>query len=101
MSFGRNPHVTKAETAEQKAADASDEGTRRRAHLDAAHLWERAAEREKPGKQRDAHLARAERNRVQADGQDPDAEDETPATLPRVGGPVEATSVPRDPKRFN
>jgi hypothetical protein len=101
MSFGRNPHVTKAETAEQKAADASDEGTRRRAHLDAAHLWERAAEREKPGKQRDAHLARAERNRVQADGRDPDAEDETPSPRSTAGGPAESSAAPRDPKRFN
>ena len=67
MSFGRNPHVAKAEAAEQKAADALDDATRERAHREAAHQWDRAAEREKPGKQRDTYAANAERNRDLAD----------------------------------
>ncbi|GAB4198143.1 MAG: hypothetical protein OHK0013_06930 [Sandaracinaceae bacterium] len=69
MSFGRNPYVAKAETAEQKALDATDDATRVRAHRDAAREWERAAAREKPGKRRDAYLANAERNRAIADGE--------------------------------
>ncbi len=63
MSFGRNPHVAKAEAAEQKANDARDDDTRRRAYHEAAHLWDRAAEREKPGKKRDEYQRNAENNR--------------------------------------
>ncbi len=68
MSFGKNPHVAKAEAAEQKSADASDDIARERAHREAAHQWDRAAEREKPGKQRAAYEASAARNRALADG---------------------------------
>jgi hypothetical protein len=73
MSFGRNPYVAKAQTAEQKALDATDHPTRVRAYRDAAREWERAATREKPGKRRDEYLASAERNRALADGEDGDA----------------------------
>ena len=52
MGFGQNPYVRKAQAAEQKALDSSDEPTRARAYREAAHEWDRAAEREKPGKQR-------------------------------------------------
>jgi len=76
MSFGRNPYVTKAETAEQKAADATDESTRVRAHRDAAREWDRAAAREKPGKRRDEYLANAEKNRELADAAPPSADDD-------------------------
>ncbi|AKF05367.1 hypothetical protein [Sandaracinus amylolyticus] len=68
MSFGKNPHVAKAEAAEQKAEAARDGDARKRAYLEAAHLWERAAEREKPGKKRDEYLANAERDRGLAEG---------------------------------
>lgn len=68
MSFGRNPHVPKAEAAEQKAADASDSMARAAAYRDAAHQWDRAASREKPGKYRAEYEANAERNRALADG---------------------------------
>jgi len=68
MSFGKNPHVAKAEAAEQRSADASDALARERAHREAAHQWDRAAEREKPGKQRSAYEAAAARNRALADG---------------------------------
>ncbi len=67
MSFGRNPYVAKAEAAEQKAADAPDDIARIRALRDAAHQWDRAAEREKPGKYRVAYEANATRNRELAD----------------------------------
>lgn len=68
MSFGRNPHVSKAEIAEQKALDAVDDIARVQAQRDAAHQWDRAAEREKPGKMRSLYEANAERNRRLADG---------------------------------
>lgn len=68
MSFGRNPHVAKATLAEQKAQDATDDNARARAYREAAHLWDRAAEREKPGKQRAQYEQNATRNRELADG---------------------------------
>jgi hypothetical protein len=70
MSFGKNPHVAKAQAAEQKAESAPDDHARQRAYREAAHLWDRAAEREKPGKQRDAYAESAQRNRQLADGED-------------------------------
>lgn len=68
MGFGRNPYITKAEAAEQKALDATDDAARVRAYREAAHQWDRAAERERPGKQRDEMQQRADRNRALADG---------------------------------
>lgn len=68
MPIGRNPHVSKALAAEQKAELASDEIARVRSLRDAAHLWDRASEREKPGKMRDLYEANAIRNRSRADG---------------------------------
>lgn len=82
MSFGRNPHVAKAEAAEQKALDARDEDSRTRGHREAAHLWDRAAAREKPGKKRDEYLRNAERNRAIADGSDTGGEDAMAAPPP-------------------
>ena len=67
MSFGRNPHVAKAEAAELKAEAADDQRAREQALRDAAHQWDRAAEREKPGKVRSAYEANAARNRELAD----------------------------------
>jgi hypothetical protein len=88
MSFGRNPHVPKAQAAEQKAADASDTMARAAAYRDAAHQWDRAASREKPGKYRAEYEANAERNRALADAgadADPGAEADRaePATSTR------------------
>lgn len=67
MAFGRNPHVAKAQAAELKAEEAPDDIARAMAHRDAAHQWDRAAEREKPGKYKDAYQANALRNRNLAD----------------------------------
>jgi hypothetical protein len=53
MSFGKNPFVAKAQLAEQKAEAAGDRAAREMAYRDAAHQWDRAAAREKPGKFRD------------------------------------------------
>jgi hypothetical protein len=68
MSFGKNPFVNKAQAAEQKAAAAPDDTARARAHREAAHQWERAAERERPGKLRDDYERHAAKNRAQAEG---------------------------------
>jgi len=76
MSFGRNPHVAKAQAAEQKAQDATDDNARARAYREAAHLWDRAAEREKPGKQRTLYERNAERDRELADGGAPEPDDD-------------------------
>jgi hypothetical protein len=63
MGFGRNPYVPKAQAAEQKAHDATNEPSRVRAYLEAAHEWERAAEREPPGKRRLEYEGNAARTR--------------------------------------
>lgn len=67
MSFGKNPYVAKAQAAELLAERARDEIARSRAHREAAHEWDRAADREKPGKRRDEYVANAERQRELAD----------------------------------
>jgi hypothetical protein len=89
MSFGKNPYVAKAQAAELKAAEAMDEASRTRAYRDAAHQWDRAAEREKPGKQRSEYEANAARNRELADGGEAaDGPDAGPAaaSAPNGGG---------------
>lgn len=89
MGFGRNPHVPRAQAAEQKATDASDDGARARAYREAAHQWDRAAEREPAGKGRVEYERNAARNRRLADGGAPE-EDEDAAAAPAV-----------DPKNLN
>jgi len=81
MSFGRNPHVAKAEAAEQKALDARDPGAAEQAWREAGRLWERASEREPAGKRRLAYTANAANARARADGA-PSAEltDEEPSS---------------------
>ena len=88
MSFGRNPHIPKAQAAEPKARDAGDDGARERAWREAAHLWERAAEREMDGKRRDEYSRNAERARALADGKEESTDKE------EAGGPP-------DPKTLN
>lgn len=92
MSFGRNPHVAKAEAAEQKADVADDDCMRERAWREAAHLWDRAADRETDARRRGEYAARAELARTKADGQGGEA--------PTVAG-EEATSTPVDPRTLN
>ena len=79
MSFGRNPHVPKAQAAEQKARDAGDDVARIRAFREAAHLWDRAAEREQPGSRRTEYEAKATRAREIADGAAEDGRHDEPA----------------------
>jgi len=71
MSFGRNPHVAKAEAAEQKAQSARDTRLQQAAWLEAGRLWERAADREKDAKRRTLYEANAERARATADDPPP------------------------------
>lgn len=80
MSFGRNPHVPRAQAAEQKARDADDEASRARAYREAAHQWDRAAERETPGKRRLEYERNAARARELAD---------TPGSIGDEGPPVD------------
>jgi hypothetical protein len=67
MSFGRNPHVSKAEAAEQKARDAQDGAAYELAWREAARQWDRAASREKSDKLRREYTDKAEAARSQAD----------------------------------
>src|SRR5687768_2014588 len=67
MGFGRNPYVPKAQAAELKAQEASDELARARHYHEAAHEWDRAASREKPGKARTEYEAHAIRTRELAE----------------------------------
>lgn len=80
MSFGRNPHVAKAQAAEQKAELATDHLARERAYREAAHLWERAATREQPGKRKTEYEGNAERLRALAD--EPAVTDEADESAP-------------------
>jgi hypothetical protein len=75
MSFGKNPHVSKAQAAEQKGLDAPDDRARVSAYREAARQWDRAAERETPGKRRTEYEQNAERTRRIADGEAPEPEE--------------------------
>lgn len=67
MSFGRNPHVAKAEAAEQKARDAQDDAALELAWREAARQWDRAASREKSDKLKRVYEEKAEAARANAD----------------------------------
>ena len=76
MGFGRNPYVSKAQAAELKAQEAPDVIARARHYHEAAHEWDRAASREKPGKARSEYEAHAVRTRELADNPDEPETDE-------------------------
>jgi len=96
MSFGRNPHVAKAEAAEQKALCINDERSRERAWREAGRLWERASERETDAKRRQQYLDKAERARAHADTPPVESADaEQSAEIASLG--VRAS----EPKRLN
>ena len=67
MSFGRNPHVAKAEAAEQKAQCAKDVAACEQAWREAARLWERAADRETHDGRRKQYAEKAQAARANAD----------------------------------
>ena len=72
MGFGRNPHVAKAEAAEERAQTAKDSSSYERAWREAGRLWERAAERETDAKRRTLYSANADRARATADEPPPE-----------------------------
>jgi hypothetical protein len=82
MSFGKNPHVAKAEAAELKARDARDEIAREQAWLEAARRWDRAAERETDDKRRQLYTGKAELAREQAT-QRPEEAEAAPVAQPK------------------
>ena len=85
MGFGRNPHVAKAEAAEQKAETARDTGMQEQAWREAGRQWERAAARETDGKRRTLYEANAERARATADAPPPlEAEVESSGDVAQV-----------------
>jgi len=67
MSFGRNPHVAKAEAEELKAQSAKDPRASELAWREGARQWDRAAERETDGKRRQQYEERAAAARASAD----------------------------------
>jgi hypothetical protein len=67
MSFGRNPHVAKAEAEEQKARSAKDTSACALAWREGARQWDRAAERETDDTRRQQYSERAEAARASAD----------------------------------
>jgi hypothetical protein len=71
MGFGRNPHVAKAEAAEERAQTAKDSSAYERAWREAGRLWERAAERETDAKRKTQYTENAERARTTADAPPP------------------------------
>ncbi len=82
MGFNQNPHVAKATAAELSAQNATDEATRSGKWLEAAHLWERAADREKNEKRASEYRVHAERAHNEAE--------------PRVEAATPPKSVPRE-----
>lgn len=79
MGFGKNPHVAKAELAEQKARDARDEIAREQAWLEAARRWDRAAERETDAKRKQVYFDKGEQARALAT-QQPEADPPEPTS---------------------
>lgn len=67
MSFGRNPHVAKAEAEELKAQSAKDQRACEVAWREAARQWDRAAERETDAKRRQQYEQRAVAARASAE----------------------------------
>lgn len=67
MSFGRNPHVAKAEAEEQKALVARDDRAREQAWREAARQWDRAADRETDDSRKTMYTEKAEVARSNAD----------------------------------
>jgi hypothetical protein len=66
MTFGRNPHVAKAEAEEVKARSAKDQRACELAWREAARQWDRAAAREADAKRRQPYEERAAAARASA-----------------------------------
>ena len=68
MSFGKNPHVAKAEAEQLKAEVARDDIAREKAWREAARQWDRAADKEMDAKRKQLYSVNAESARAHADG---------------------------------
>jgi hypothetical protein len=90
MSFGRNPHLAKAEAEEQKARSARDPAACELAWREAARQWERAAERETDDKRRQQYAERAEAARASAD----DARTRAPEPVAKLMEKLKTRSQP-------
>jgi hypothetical protein len=102
MGFGKNPHVAKAQAAEQKAQSATDEAARTLAWREAARQWDRAAEREQRsgGAARgQSYLDKAEAARIAADSDPNAAADAEPDTAQE--GPSESAPDSADARLLN
>ena len=101
MSFGRNPHVAKAQAAEQKAQAARDDSARSLAWREAARQWDRAAEREQQDKRRREYEQLASDARARADGEEPAPEEDSgpsaPSAAPDLGDEPSASSSASNP----
>lgn len=73
MSFGRNPHVAKAQAEELKAQSAKDEIAAEQAWREAARQWDRAANREDNAARKAEYEAKAEAARTRADHPEEDS----------------------------
>ena len=69
MSFGKNPHIAKAEAAEQKALAALDVPAREQGWLEAGRQWERASDRETDPKRRQLYADKAAAARIAAEAE--------------------------------
>ena len=101
MSFGKNPHVAKAEAAEQKAREARDAMAREQAWLEAARRWERAAERETDAKRRQLYVDKCEQAREQAAQGDGDTDVVSRNVSSSVEAVVEAARTDSKNKLLN
>ena len=89
MSFGRNPHVAKAEAEEQKALNAKDQRAAELAWREGARYWDRAAERETDEKRRREYEGRAETARANAD----EARSSEPESVEDLVGKIKPPSM--------
>jgi len=111
MSFGRNPHVAKAEAAELKAQSAQDDAAYEQAWREAARLWERAADREKDGRRRALYSGNADSAREAADtprdldeveaAADVDDTEHPEALAASAGNDGAAAPLPTRPKKID
>ena len=88
VGFGNNPHVAKAQAAEEKARSASDIPSRVMAWREAANYWERAADRETIAKRRTEYTNNATTAREEAEGADAPAGDSAAGPAPSSDGKV-------------
>lgn len=84
MAFGKNPHIAKAQIAEQKALEARDADSRERLWRESAHLWERAASKELDSKKKVQFEQNAEQARIKADEPVPEEENPVGAVIVRL-----------------